>query len=190
MQDEDIETVSQLHIKSLSDTISSKIGSHYLENIYKSATNDKKNTTALVALDKNKIIGVVVATKNLDQLESLIKKNLFIAGYVQIALAFIKGKFPLLGLFKRIRFEKELVRNFKKKYLTFVIIYTVKNHRGKGIATKLVKKVISSIKDVNYFYVDTISDNQPAIKLYKSLGFKLQKKIEDSLLFLFTKKNA
>jgi len=186
----DIIKVALLHKKALPQTVSSRLGEFYLRSIYEAAINDK-NTKAFIAMDKGAIAGAVVATTNLSSFQSQVKSQLFARGYFDILIALLKRVSLIADLAKRISFERKLLREYNGKYATFVILFTVKQFREKGIGTKLVKEVLKQYKNnTKNIYVDTLVENKPAKNLYESLGFKTLKKIDDSCLFLLQKKNV
>lgn len=64
-------------------------------------------------------------------------------------------------------------------------IGTLKEHWGKGIAGKLLVEIIVLAKQMNYEQIDlnVITSNKPAIKLYKSFGFKKTGYIKNALKY-------
>ncbi len=53
-------------------------------------------------------------------------------------------------------------------------IVTRKDYRNKGVGTLLLRELISICKEfkANYIFLEVSEDNEPAIKLYKKLGFE------------------
>ncbi len=53
-------------------------------------------------------------------------------------------------------------------------IVTRKNYRNKGVGTLLLRELISICKEfkANSIFLEVSEDNEPAIKLYKKLGFE------------------
>jgi len=62
---------------------------------------------------------------------------------------------------------------------------TLKKHWGKGIAGKLLVEIIAIAKQMNYEQIDlnVITSNKPAIKLYKSFGFRKTGYIKNALKY-------
>lgn len=187
----DVVKLSVIHKDSLPNTISSKMGLFYLESIYRSVVKNIKNNIAYVAVEKNQIAGAIVATTDLNLFQLQIKKEMSFKDYLKIIQTILLLNVSPLEIVKRIRSENKLSKNYKKKYATIVILFTDKNYRKMGVATKLVNKTLRFYKKkVTHIYVDTLNANKPAIKLYESLGFKVQKNLDDSVLLLFQNKNA
>lgn len=183
---EHCQKLATLHLKALPDTISSKIGHFYLENIYRAITKDKKNNCAFVALDKREIIGAIAATSNLKLFQSEVLKEFSVKRYLLLLISVLTLKASTLEIFKRIRFEKKLIRNYEKRYATITTLFVNGNFRRRGVGTKLIREILKFYRNrVDNIYVDTLMENESAIKLYESLGFKPQKTIDDSILLTF-----
>lgn len=186
IRETDINSIAPIHIKALPETVSSKIGVFYLKRVYWTIINNKKNNLAFVASEKGEIIGAVVATTDLKLFGDQFKKGLSFKDFTLIAAAIITFKVTPFEILKRFLFENQLIRNYKKSYVTITVLFVNKNMRGKGIGSALVKKVIKHYKGkVTNIYVDTLLKNKKAINLYQSLGFKTQKEIKDSMLLLY-----
>lgn len=56
-------------------------------------------------------------------------------------------------------------------------VFTLKEHRKKGIQTNLLKECIEYAKSNNIFELQLSTDNLEAIKIYKNLGFKFDNMI-------------
>ena len=182
----DIEKTVSLHIKALPETTSSKIGESYLRQIYRTIYKNKKNNSSLVALKNGSIVGVITATSDLKLLGDQFKGALTLKDYFSIIKSLTTNKITLKELFQKYIFEKELIKNYKKKYLAITVLFVNKDSRKKGIGKKLVLALIRNYeKTGENIYVDTLSINVNAIGFYKSLGFKTIKKIKDSTLLIF-----
>ena len=177
----DEKELSTLHVEALPNTVSSKIGCHYLESLYRSIAKNKKNNCAFIAIENSKIVGVITATTNLELFQSQAKKDLSIKNYLLTLLSIITLKVSFLEILKRIQFENKLIKSYKKSYATIIILFVNKDQRRKGIASNLIKKILNfySNKSEN-IYVDTFLKNKGAIKQHKI--------IQDSALLLFSKK--
>lgn len=185
---EDSILLANLHIKSLPDTISSKIGSFYLERIYKAVAQNTETHFGLKAIENGKIVGAVCSTTNLKRFEEDVKKQLSLKDYLKILLAVISFRITISDLISRIRFEGSLTKSYNKNYCSIVIFFVNEDFRRKGIGSLLIKRVLSTYKGrVKNIYVDTLISNKTAINFYQSLGFKQIKNIDDSTLMLFTK---
>jgi len=82
-----------------------------------------------------------------------------------------------------------LIKSYKKNYVSILILFTTEKFRRRGIGSRLIKRVLKQTnKKVKYFYVDTLSTNKTALNLYKTLGFKIKKRIADSILLVYENK--
>lgn len=185
---EDSILLATLHIKSLPDTISSKIGPFYLERIYKSIAKNSQTHLLLKAVDDDKIVGAVCATSDLKRFQKDVKRQLSLKDYTKIFFAVISFRITIIDLLRRIRFEESLNKSYNKNYCSIVIFFVNEDFRRKGIGSLLIKRVLSVYQGkVENIYVDTLISNKTAIRFYQSLGFKQVKNIDDSTLMLFTK---
>ena len=183
----DIKEVANLHLKCLPNTVSSKLGQFYLEKVYKIFCQ-YKNNSAFVALDKNRIVGAIGLTSDLNQFQRQIKRELTVNDYFLIAKSILTKRTPITDLVQRLLFERELVKNYKSPYKTIVTLFTDKNYRRHGVATQLLKFALIDDEEKNKtIYVDTLSENDAAIKLYKKFGFSPVVKIKDSILLSLPK---
>lgn len=184
----DAKGLSALHVKALPHTVSSQIGAYYLESIYRSVAKNKKNNCAFVAIESGRIIGAISATTNLKLFQSHVKRDLSIKNYLMILLAIITLRVSLLEILKRVQFENKLVENYMNNYATITILFVSKAQRRKGIGSKLTKKILKFYSKRDHIYVDTLLENKEAIRLYESLGFKLDMIIRDSAVLILNKK--
>jgi len=58
------------------------------------------------------------------------------------------------------------------------MVHVAESYRGKGLCVQVVDNLIKSYKGINYFNLDVLADNIPAIKCYKKLGFRLTNHVE------------
>jgi len=72
-------------------------------------------------------------------------------------------------------------RGVYKPYTNSVYINMVhvrESNRGQGLCVKVVNNLIKSYNGINYFNLDVLASNTPAIKCYEKLGFKLTNHVE------------
>lgn len=187
----DAKELSVLHVRALPDTVSSKVGSHYLKSIYRSIAKNKKNNCSFVAIENRKIVGVIAATKNLKLFQAHAKKDLSPKNYLLILLSMITCRVSPLEILRRIQFENKLVKVYEKSYATITILFVNKEQRKKGVGSELIKKVLDFYRnEVDQIYVDTLLKNKGAIRLYETQGFKVHKIIKDSIILMLSKKNG
>lgn len=186
IRETDINSLASLHVKSLPKTVSSKIGLFYLKRVYWTVVKNKKNNLAFVVSEKGKIVGAVAATTDLKLFGDQFKKGLSLKDFTLIAAAIITFKVTPFEILNRFLFENQLLQNYKKSYVTITVLFVNKKFRGKGIGSALVKKIINQYeRKVSNIYVDTLLKNKRAIDFYRSLGFKTQKEIKDSVLLQY-----
>lgn len=184
----DVSKLSLLHIQSLPNTVSSKIGAFYLERIYKVVAQNTKTHFGLKAIENGKIVGAVCSTTNLKRFEEDVKKQLSLKDYLKILLAIISFRITIIDLIRRISFEKSLAGSYNKNYCSIVIFFVNQDFRRKGIGLLLIKEILSFYKGkVDNIYVDTLLSNKTAIKFYRAFGFKEVKNIENSVLLVSKK---
>ncbi len=171
----DIEAVAKLHQANL-DSPGSKIGRVYLIKFYRLFLVNPKFNNCFVALNKNKIIGVITTTTNLKKV-----KVFSIQIFIAIFLSIILGRIKISEIFNRLRFEIQITDHLQKSYLYIVILFVDKKFQRQGISRKLVEKIFQGEKN-QIIYVDTYLNNKKAIKFYKALNFKKVRQITDSLV--------
>lgn len=189
IKESDIKRVASLHMECLPNTVSSKLGQFYLEKIYKVFAK-YKNNSAFVIVNKNIIIGSVGLTSDLNKFQMQIKQELTLKDYFLITKSITMFRVTFIELIQRILFEHELIKKYTIPYKSIVTLFIEKHYRRQKIATKLLKFIIKNNKNLNArFYVDTLVNNNTAIKFYKKFGFFPIAKIKDSILFLLIKQN-
>ena len=74
--------------------------------------------------------------------------------------------------YARIEIAKPYLNHLNYAYLGFM--YTVANHRGKGVNAKIIEalKKWCTLQDVFEMRLDVYNDNTSAIKAYEKVGFK------------------
>lgn len=183
----DIKEVASLHLKCLKNTVSSKLGQFYLEKIYKVFYLDKNNS-AFVAAEKHRIIGAIGITSDLNRFQSQVKGELTIFDYLKISKSILTKRVAISDLIQRVLSERELTKTYKAPYKTIVTLFTDENYRRHGVATQLLKfALIDSEHFSATIYVDTLAENDDAIKLYKRFGFSPVAKIKNSILLSLAK---
>ncbi len=93
------------------------------------------------------------------------------APHIEIVVAEID--FELIGSgYARIEVAKPYLNHLNYAYLGFM--YTVANHRGKGVNAKIIEalKKWCILQDVFEMRLDVYNDNTSAIKAYEKVGFK------------------
>ena len=77
--------------------------------------------------------------------------------------------------------EKQTVRGEKDVYIDYLT--TDKKYRGEGIATKLINFVFNEL-DFEECYIEVLSKNKNAKRLYEKIGFEEYKRIYNPFIML------
>lgn len=93
------------------------------------------------------------------------------APHIEVLVAEIDSELIGSG-YARIATAKPYLNHLNYAYLGFM--YTVANHRGKGVNAKIIEalKKWCTLQDVFEIRLDVYNDNTSAIKAYEKVGFK------------------
>ena len=93
------------------------------------------------------------------------------APHIEVLVAEIDSELIGSG-YARIVTAKPYLNHLNYAYLGFM--YTVANHRGKGVNAKIIEalKKWCTLQDVFEIRLDVYNDNTSAIKAYEKVGFK------------------
>jgi RimJ/RimL family protein N-acetyltransferase len=83
-----------------------------------------------------------------------------------------------------------ICRGVYKPYKNSVYISMVhvsESYRGKGLCNQVMNNLIKSYNGINYFNLDVLKNNVPAIKCYSRLGFKITNEKEDEKIYYMVK---
>lgn len=158
----DIRAVSLLHMCTLPTTIA-RIGNPYLSDLYHILLSD----ICLVAVDHKNIIGVITATRRLDQTQKRLipllfkPKNIWGLRHIHV-----------LELIHRFLFERELQRLFPAPYTTILTFFVDKKFQHHGIGTKLLATLEKQFPSSTKLHVDTETSNRYAQYWYNTHGFR------------------
>jgi len=79
-----------------------------------------------------------------------------------------------------------ICRGVYKPYKNSVYISMVhvsESYRGKGLCNQVMNNLIKSYKGINYFDLNVLKNNTPAIKCYSRLGFKITNEKEEEKVY-------
>lgn len=166
----DIPAVVSLHLLSLPNTMSSRIGPDYLSLLYSSLLYDK-NALPLVAVKNDTVVGCVTATRDLTRTSDHLRSIHFKAAPI-ITKALLNRKISFNDLINKLLFERALVKQFGLPYPTVLTLFVSPTIQGQGIGKQLVNTVLKQYKQHHLcqVYVDTEENNTPAQKFYEHLG--------------------
>ncbi len=181
---QDITEVVALHRRSLTGTLSSRIGSNYLKYLYRRLLQDSAHT-ALVYYQDDQIIGVLTATKNLIRTSQKISPLFSPTAIVLILMSILTMRVGMGELFEQLFFEKNLLKNFDNPYITILTLFVSPDHQRKHIGRTLVQSLLTVYKSQSlaYVYVDTLQENTSAQAFYIAMGATPQKRVAKAMIF-------
>jgi len=63
------------------------------------------------------------------------------------------------------------------------MVHVSESYRGKGLCNQVMNNLIKSYKGINYFDLNVLKNNTPAIKCYSRLGFKITNEKEEEKVY-------
>lgn len=181
----DIDTAVALHLATLGDTTSSKIGKEYLTDLYKKIIKLSPLVLTYGSFEQNQLTGVIVATKDLSQLQFTLSPLNAPVQLYHIVKALFTRSVSISELARKIRFERAIISTFKTPYPSILLLYVSPLRQKKGIGKSLLRKVTHEWEKnkSRVLYVDTLDTNKNAQKFYEKMGFKKACHIEDSIVY-------
>lgn len=175
----DIDAVVGIHERVL-PTTTARI--RLLPHFYTTMCKHTKLHVALVAVEKNHVIGAITATRDARRTQSLLlsPRVLF-----QTAWAIISGRVAITELVDRMVTERN-IQKIASPYQTILTLVVDTAFQRKGIG----KKLVSSLPITGKLYVDTEITNTKAQLFYKRSGFRFIKTIRSSMVAVKTLNNA
>lgn len=180
----DLEQIVRLHKKTLPYTASSKIGLIYLFHLYRILLTNADINITLVAVNKNKVIGALTATIDLNKTQKMLSPLNSLTSSKEIIKSLLNSSLKLYELFNRLWFEYSLLKKYSSPYATVLTLFVEASHQKKGVGKKLLLTAIEDVRKnkIKTLYVDTLITNSQAIAFYKKLGFKKIIKLTDSFV--------
>lgn len=179
----DLNGAARLHREALPDTVSSKIGTVYLQNLYERLLLVRPLHICLVAEEKGVIIGGITATSDLKKTQQFLNPLRLPHLIFLITLSLLRGNISITQLLKKLYFEYQL-KKFNPLYPTILTLFVDERHRKKGVGKNLVSKLVKWHKRYGgkYLYVDTENTNLTALSFYKKFGFRIYANLLDSFI--------
>ena len=157
----DAETIANLHLSSLQDGLIHSLGRKYARIFYRVALGSK-NCFGFAALDEeDKLIGVAVSSKNINQLHRLLLFN------PSFLFGLLKNLFKLKKLYpagtKTAKIKEE-----------FILFFINPQYRNLYVALNLMKKIDQEYArlGVKEYSLEVKENNKVARQLYDYFGFK------------------
>lgn len=127
-----------------------------------------------VAICDDKIVGVMGVANNKSRAIKF-QNNKFIEMYGKVKGSVLKKQLEIM-------MEKIPVKEDTDLYIDYLT--TVKDYRGQGIGTKLLGYACDYIEGYEQCYIEVLSRNLNAKRLYENIGFTLYKKSYNPFIML------
>ena len=165
-KDYQLKKIIDLHF---TESVLNLFGKKFLEIVYSNIPSNKNNIVLLAEDNKGNILGYLVATKDsVSFFKKIVSRN-FLQLSIQVLLASLTNPNLLslaLSLFGRKR------SFYIRAELQFIAVD--RNHQGKGIGTKLLKRLHFEFKKnkISVYRVGTKSSNKKSNQFYLKNNFK------------------
>ena len=170
--------VARLHISGISSGFISSLGLDFVKTLYE-AMAQSDHSFGYVVKQNGKVVGFASFTTDLKQLyNSVMRKN-------RIKFAFLlAGRIFSLRILKKIfetLFYPKRIEKMNLPSAEFLSMVISEQCRGKGLATKLIKKGFSKLsqRGIDKIKILAAVTIGPINKLYEKLGFKVAHQIEN-----------
>lgn len=162
-----IPEIAGIHASELKNDFLPSLGSEFLELLYLGVLK-KGMAFGFVAQEKNKIVGFIIGTKNMNNFfKSAITSNLIKMIYL-IFLKVLKKPAIISNILETLLYTKK-DRGPKSE---LVVIAVLKKWQGKGIGKKLIKSLENYFKkDKIKSYKLTVYADKEAVNFYKRLSY-------------------
>ncbi len=186
-----IEQVAGLHSAFLKTGFLSKLGKNFLINLYEAIARSE-NSFLIVFVEKEKVIGFISGTENLN----LFYKYFFKTYFFNIIVSLL----PVIFSFNKLKKVIEIICYIKGKDredvklpdAELLSIVVEQNSRGKNIGEKLFITLLEEFKkrNIKEFKIIVGSELKHAKKFYEKLGAEQIGEIElhkgaDSIIYIF-----
>ncbi len=175
MTPSDIDDVVRIHKRVLSTT-TARLG--LLPFFYKTMIDYPDLHVALVATEKNRVVGAITATRDAHQSQALLFRLSFL---FPMLTALLMRRVSIFELLDRM-FTERAILSLTHPYQTILTLIVATPWQGKGIG----KKLVSSLLLRGTLHVDTETSNKKAQSFYERLGFRFLKTIRSSIVAVKT----
>ena len=161
----EIETIAELHYNFMNGTLLQGFGIEFLADLYEAIS---ECGAIYVCREKSEIVGFVAGVTD----TVMIIKNLASKKLIRIMQHIIRGMITnprvIMGVIQSVLYHTDDIS------AELVSIVVSKDHEGRGIGTKLVRRLITYFgnKKVGRFKVITDVGNVRANDFYRKLGFR------------------
>lgn len=162
-----ISQIVRLHQESLKGDFLTSLGEKVLSEIYKGVVGSS-NSISFICLDKNKVTGFVVGTRNMQSFFKEIFKKRFLGLALFTVLKFLRKPYIIKCLLETLSYTG---RETGPK-AELVVIAVKKNYRGQNLGRKLVKSLENNFRKLKIKkYKVNVHADKKANHFYKRLGF-------------------
>jgi len=171
MQEEDVPLVAGLHHQVLHQTLNSRLGIPFLEDLYGSLLTDD-GSQGWVAFQGLHLIGFVSVSRNLHRTERHVMRAMCWRDRL-VAMIRIMTSWRDLREYLSHQMFCRYVRRFANPYPTLLTLGVAPFSQGTGVAGQLMSVVKDYFRQhgVARYYVDTRHDNRRALAFYSKLAF-------------------
>jgi len=172
LTDDLIPLVAGLHHQILYQTLNSRMGIPFLEDLYGGIVKDPCSQ-GWVAICDQKVLGFVSATLDLKRTQKVVGKVIPWRERIMAALHILTSLRDLREFTGHQMFFRYCLR-FANPFSGILTLGVASRVQGMGIAEKLINKASAFYKQngISTWYVDTLSNNPKALNFYKKHSYK------------------
>ena len=172
MGSEHVPLAAGLHHRVLYQTLNSRLGIPFLEDLYGSLLLDPQ-ARAWVATQEDRIIGFLSATLDTRTTQRHIMRSLYWRDRIIAGIHILTSVRELRDYISHQRLMR-YSRRFGMKYPCILTMGIVPEAQGSGIALRMIEEADAffSVSGHSSYYVDTLVSNHRALSFYKKAGFQ------------------
>lgn len=172
MRGDHIPLVAGLHHQTLYETLNSRLGVAFLEDLYTSVVEDPA-ARAWVALDGTRVVGFLSATQDLHATQARVMRSLLWRDRVIAAAHILTSRRDLRDYLSHTRFAWYVRWRFGTPYASILTVGVAPGFQGRGVASRLLAQAedFFARQNVAAFFVDTLEHNAAARAFYEKSGF-------------------
>lgn len=180
--DADIASVAELHRQTLPDSLNSRLGARFMENLYDGLTH-ASSAACWVAKRNGKIVGFVSATIDVGTTRKALEARLSLHDKVAAALKILTSPRNLRDFLAQNIFSFVCLHSAGRlpEILTLGIDAA---DRGQGVGALLLQEAHSYFQNagIQSWFVDTMKSNRRAQDFYRKHGYALVRSVAGTVL--------
>lgn len=162
-----IPQVAKIHVRALKQDFLPSLGTDFLEILYSGVIKNNE-AFGFVAEEKNKVIGFVIGTKNMDRFF----KTALTANFLKLVYLMAIKLLSRPALIKKTLETFLYTKKDKGPKSELVVIAVLDKWQGKGIGKKLVQSLETFLKNIRISkYKVTVYADKKAVKFYGKLNY-------------------